>query len=91
MTATSAVKSERITILGTPDFKAFLQKEAKREGVSLSQLIRQRCTQKTSSAEEELLSALVKEVHSATLRARDSLEQGLADAEAVLADVRCRS
>ncbi len=33
-----AVKSARITILGTPDFKAFLTREAKKEGVSLSKL-----------------------------------------------------
>ncbi len=39
-----AVQSERITILGTPDFKAFLTREAKREGVSMSELVRQRCT-----------------------------------------------
>ena len=38
-----AAKTERITILGTPDFKAFLAREAKKEGVSLSQLVRQRC------------------------------------------------
>jgi len=37
-----AVKSARITILGTPDFKAFLTREAKKEGVSLSKLVRQR-------------------------------------------------
>ena len=35
-----AVKTERITILGSPDFKAFLSREAKKEGVSLSQLVR---------------------------------------------------
>ena len=84
-----AVKTARITILGTPDFKAFLIQEAKKEGVSLSQLVRQRCEKKPVSFEdEELLAALVKEVGEATARARASLEKGLADAEQALAEIR---
>ena len=39
----AAVKTERITILGTPEFKAYLVREAKREGISVSQFVRQRC------------------------------------------------
>ncbi len=84
-----AVKSARITILGTPDFKAFLIQEAKKEGVSLSQLVRQRCEKKPVSFEdEELLAALVKEVGEASARATASLEKGLADAEQALAEIR---
>ena len=84
-----AVKTARITILGTPDFKAFLIQEAKKEGVSLSQLVRQRCEKKPVSFEdEELLAVLVKEVGEATARARASLEKGLADAEQALAEIR---
>ena len=84
-----AAKTERITILGTPDFKAFLAREAKKEGVSLSQLVRQRCEKKpVSSEDEELLAALVKEVGEATARAKDSLEKGLADAELALDEIR---
>ena len=84
-----AVKTARITILGTPDFKAFLTREAKKEGVSLSQLVRQRCEKKpVNSEDEELLSTLLKEVGEATTRARASLEKGLADAEHVLAEIR---
>ena len=84
-----AVKSERITILGSPDFKAFLIREAKKEGVSLSQLVRQRCEKKpVNSEDEELLAALVKEVGEATARAKASLEKGLADAEQALAEIR---
>ena len=84
----AAVKTERITILGSPDFKAFLSKEAKKEGVSLSQLVRQRCENKPSSQDEELLAALVKELGTATARAKLSLEKGLADAERVLSELR---
>ncbi len=83
------VKSERITILGTPDFKNFLNREAKREGVSLSQLVRQRCEKKpTNNEDEELLATLVKEVRTATAKAKVSLEKGLADAEQVLTEIR---
>ncbi len=86
---TTAVKTERITILGTPDFKEFLTREAKKEGVSLSQLVRQRCEKKPANNEdEELLAALVKEVGAATARAKLSLEKGLDDAEKVLAEIR---
>ncbi len=84
-----AVKSARITILGTPDFKAFLTREAKKEGISLSKLVRQRCVKKpVNSEDEELLAALVKEIGEASARAKASLEKGLADAEQVLAEIR---
>ena len=84
-----AVKTERITILGTPDFKDFLTLEAKKEGVSLSQLVRQRCEKKPiNNEDEELLAVLVKEVKAATAKAKVSLEKGLADAENVLAEIR---
>ena len=84
-----AAKTARITILGTPDFKKFLTREAKKEGVSLSQLVRQRCEKMpVNSEDEELLAALVKEVGEATARAKASLEKGLADAEQVLAEIR---
>jgi hypothetical protein len=83
-----AVKTERITILGSPDFKAFLSREAKKEGVSLSQLVRQRCENKPTNQDEELLAALVKELSAATAKAKSSLEKGLADAEKVLSEIR---
>ena len=87
--STTAVKTERITILGTPDFKNFLTREAKKEGVSLSQLVRQRCEKKAPNNEdEELLAALVKEISAATVRAKLSLSKGLNDAEHVLAEIK---
>jgi len=85
----TAVKTERITILGTPDFKDFLTREAKKEGVSLSQLVRQRCEKKPlNGEEEELLAALVKEVRTATVKANLSLKKGMDNAEKVLAEIR---
>lgn len=83
-----AVQSKRITILGTPDFKAFLTKEAKREGVSMSELVRKRCMRKPSSPDEELLAALVNQVNQATVKAKKALEKGLEDAERVLEEIR---
>jgi len=83
-----SVQSERITILGTPAFKAFLVKEAKKEGVSMSELVRQRCTMRETSKDEELLAALVEEVSKATIKAKQTLEKGLADAESVLSEIR---
>lgn len=83
-----AIQSERITILGTPDFKAFLTKEAKKEGVSMSELVRQRCMQTQTKKDDEILAALVSEVNRATVKAKESLEKGLQDAESVLAEIR---
>lgn len=82
-------KTERITILGSPDFKAFLTREAKKEGVSLSYLVRERCLRKSiNNEDEELMSLLVAEVNEATAKAKASLEKGLQHAESVLAELR---
>jgi len=83
-----SAKTARITILSTPDFKSFLAKEAKKEGVSVAKLIRQRCEKKpTNNEDEELLQVLVKEVRTAAVRAKLSLEKDLADAEKVLKEI----
>ncbi|MCU7891049.1 MAG: hypothetical protein KZQ78_05310 [Candidatus Thiodiazotropha sp. (ex Ustalcina ferruginea)] len=83
-----SVKTERITILGTPDFKAFLTREAKKEGLSVSQLVRDRCRRKAADKDEELLLGLVSEVRDATQKAKNALDKGLKDAEEVLTEVR---
>lgn len=83
-----SVKTERITILGTPDFKSFLSREAKKEGVSVSQLVRDRCRRKVADADEELLLQLVLEVRDATRRAETALDKGIKDAEKALAEMR---
>jgi hypothetical protein len=82
-----AVQTERITILGTPDFKIFLKKEAKNEGISISELVRQRCQRKPSE-DDLLLLALIKEVKIATGKADASLTKGLNDAKKVLSELR---
>ena len=84
----TAVKTERITILGTPEFKAYLVREAKREGISVSQFVRQRCENKPQTQDEEILATLIEEVRTATAKASTSLEKGLSDARQVLAELR---
>lgn len=86
MSPVDVAKTERITILTSPEFKRFLQDEAQKEGVSVSQLVRQRCEMK--SKDDEVLSALVLQVEEATKKAKTSLERGLADAAATLAELR---
>jgi hypothetical protein len=86
--AKMSVQSVRIIILGTPEFKAFLAKESKKEGISMSELVRQRCTQKPANGDEILLAALIGEINKATKKAKESLEKGISDAERVLAEIR---
>ena len=81
-------KEARITFLGTPEFKAFLEAEARREGISLSELIRRRCQAERVSEEEQVLAALIPQVQAATERARCTLNRGLGDAEAALQELR---
>ena len=83
-----SVKSERITILGTPDFKAFLEKEAKKEGVSISEFVRSRCQVIPPSEDEIALKELILIASKATKRASKSLEKGINDAEAILKELR---
>lgn len=83
-----SVKSERITILGTPEFKAFLGEEAVKEGVSVSELVRNRCQAVPPSDDETALKELILLASEATKRAVTSLDKGINDAESVLAELR---
>ena len=82
-------KTERITILGSPEFKEFLAQEAKNEKVSVSELVRRRCERTTPNADEEALFAeLVLELQSSVKRAKRSLNRGLKDASELLAELK---
>jgi hypothetical protein len=83
-----SVKSERITILSTPEFKAFLGEEAMKEGVSVSELVRSRCQAVPPSDDELVLKELILLASDATKRAVKSLDRGIDDAESVLAELR---
>jgi GAF domain-containing protein len=83
------MKTERVTLLTTPAFKAFLTAEAARDGVSVAELVRVRCEQRPS-ADEELLQHLAAELRTAVAQAKKSLRSGLDEADAVLAELRAR-
>ena len=80
-----SVKSERVTILTTPDFKEFLNAEAAAQGVSVSELIRVRCTSSPASDEDEaILAAMVEQVNKSTEVAEKALAKGLRDIASAL-------
>ncbi len=82
-------KTERITILTTPDFKTFVTDEAAREGVSVAELIRNRVTSvNETDPDEEILIALIKQVTEATRRANKSLDRGLKAADETIRALR---
>lgn len=83
------MKTARLTLLTTPEFKAFLGAEAARGGVSVAELVRTRCEQKPT-ADEDALAALTVELRKAVRDAHDSLQDGLAEASSVLAELRDR-
>jgi hypothetical protein len=86
----TAMKTERVTILAAPAFKSWLAAEAQREGVSVGELVRQRCEQpapRTTPDEARLaqeVAALAAELKTAVAQARRSLRDGLAQAESTL-------
>ncbi len=83
------MKTERITILATPDFKLFLGSEAKKQGVSVSELVRSRCAGEQANKDDELLlQSLIEQVNESTKRAESSLRNGLEVAGQVLQELR---
>jgi hypothetical protein len=84
-----SIKSERVTILTTPDFKKFLNAEADAQGVSVSELIRVRCTSIPASDEDEaILAAMVEQVNKSTEVADKALTKGLKDINSALKHIR---
>jgi len=84
-----SIKSERITILTTPDFKQFLNAEADAQGVSVSELIRVRCTASPASNEDEaILAAMVEQVKKSSADAEKALNKGLKDIASTLNHIR---
>jgi len=83
------MKTERVTLLTSPEFKAFLTAQAKREGVSVAELVRTRCEGRATE-EEAALATLTAELRAAVRQARKSVKDGLAEAAAVLQELRAR-
>jgi len=82
-----STKTERITLLGSRAFKAFLAKESLKEGISVSELVRRRC-ERAPTEDERVLLALAEELRKSTAEARHALEEGLAAANEVLRHVQ---
>ena len=83
----NGMKTERITVLGSPKFKAFLTTEAAREGISVSEFVRRRCEQ-VPTEDEETLANLTTELHHAMAQAKSSLDEGLRAVSEVLDELR---
>ena len=85
------MKSERITFLATPEFKANLTQLAVRENTSVGEVIRgrlERAQNRPDASEESELRALVADLRVATAQAQTSLSEGLAEAEQTLRELR---
>ena len=80
------MKSQRVTFLAAPEFKAFLVEEAKREGVSVGELVRRRCEQRPSN-DEAALAALTIELRKAVGEAKKALKHGVDEAHGVLREL----
>ena len=80
-------QTERITFLATMEFKKWLEAEAKKSGMSISELIRLRC-ESGSSEDEIAIKALVNEVKVAAAKANKALDEGLQAAESTIRELR---
>ena len=83
------MKTERVTLLTSADFKAFLSAEARREGVSVAELVRTRCERRPNEEEVEL-ATLTRELNKSVGEAKRALKDGLDEAQTVLAELRAR-
>lgn len=83
-----SVKSERITMLGTPSFKEFLASEAKSEGVSISELVRSRCQSVRPGDDEIALQEIIRLAAETMKRATASLGNSLNDVESTLTKLK---
>lgn len=84
-----SAKTERITILGTPEFKAFLTDQANAENVSVSEFVRRRCAQPVALDEDtQTLAELVSALHVAVDAARDEMDESLDFAKDVLRELQ---
>ena len=87
--AKKALKTERVTLLTTKDFRSFLRDEARRQGVSVAELVRERCERKPNQ-EEAVLAELTAKLREALAKAHSSLREGLREAHSALVELRSR-
>lgn len=77
------MKTARITFLGSEAFKAHLETEAKQQRISVAELIRQQFNRQPS-AEEQVISAMAKELKRSTAEARAALNEALVEVNKTL-------
>ena len=82
------MKSERITFLATPEFKANLTQLAAQQHTSVGEVIRGRFGQPSTATEESDLRALVADLRAATAEVQVGLREGLAEAQQTLRALR---
>ena len=80
-------KTERIVLLTDPKFKRLLQDQARRAGLSVAELVRQRF-ERQPSQEEALLAALTAELNRRVELVSRSADRTMALADEVLAELR---
>jgi hypothetical protein len=81
------LKTARVQVLTTPAFRNWLQKEAKNAGVSVGELVRRRC-EGASREEEEAVAELSAQLRKEVRKAQASLRSSLAEAEALIAELK---
>jgi hypothetical protein len=81
------MKTERMVLLTTPAFKTYVGKEAKREGISVAELVRRR-VQPSANEDQAALAELTTQLRSAVEQAQKSADQSLAEVEAILLELR---
>jgi hypothetical protein len=81
------VRTERLVLLVTPQFKAHLAQESERNGVSVAEFVRSRF-ERASNSEEAEMAALVHELQGSVAAARLALAEGIAEAQSALLQVR---
>jgi hypothetical protein len=81
------MKTERVTLLTTKEFKSFLNEEARREGVSVAELVRARC-ERRPNPDEAILATLTIELRKSLAQAQSTLKEGIKEAQSILAELR---
>ena len=81
------MKTARLQVLTTPAFRDRLRKEAKKAGVSVAELVRTRC-EGASVEEEQVVAELAAQLRKEVRRAQSSLRSSLAEANAMLEELR---
>jgi hypothetical protein len=81
------LKTARLQVLATPEFRDWLRKEAKRAGVSVGELVRSRC-QQADSKEEAELAALTALLRKQVTETRASVKRNLDEVSTILRELK---